>query len=333
MKTMFKRELQAELIQMAREYSIVTLIRPRQAGKTTLVQTTFPNKPYLNLESPEIRQLAELDPNGLLAKYPDGAILDEIQRVPELLSYLQVRIDQQRQNGLFILTGSHQLALHTHISQSLAGRTAILHLLPLSLSELKFTHSSMEENEQMLSGFLPRIYQENQQPTKAYRNYLQTYVERDVRLLINIGKRLTKTPKLYFVEVGLAACLLGIESVQHMQHDPLRGHLFENMVVLELLKARYNQGLDPHLFFYRDQYHKVDLIYQHAQALIPIEIKSSQTFISSFTKGLDYFSQLFPTQCSKGYVIYAGEQSQQIGWKKLINYQDANQLVKDPEIG
>lgn len=385
---MFKRAIEPELIQMAKEYPVVTVLGPRQAGKTTVVKSTFPDMPYVNMESPETRLLAETDPNEFLSRYPDGVIIDEVQRVPQLLSYIQVIVDERKKNGLYILTGSHQLNLQTHIAQSLAGRTAILHLLPLSFSEIAQHKNIIDENELMLSGFLPRIYAENQQPTKAYRHYLQTYVERDVRLLINlkelstfqkfmtvcasrigqlinyndianeigvsnntikqwlsileasfivvrlqpyfanIEKRLVKTPKLYFVETGLAAYLLGIESVQQMQRDPLRGHLFENMVVMDLIKSRYNRGLDPHLFFYRDQQkHEVDVIYKKANQLVPIEIKSSKTFTKQFMGGLDYFSRLFPEQCERGYIVYAGDQAQKIGKNELLNYRNVEKIV------
>lgn len=384
---MIKRDLQAELQQMAREYPIVTVMGPRQSGKTTLVKAAFPSKPYLNMESPENRQLAEVDPNGLLAEYPDGAIFDEIQRVPELLSYLQVIVDEKKQAGQFILTGSHQLHLHEKISQSLAGRTAILTLLPLTLMELASFTNIDNENEILLNGLLPRIYNENQQPTKAYRNYLHTYIERDVRQLIhikdlssfqkflticasrigqlinydniacevgvsnntiknwlsileasyiifrlqpyyaNINKQVVKTPKLYFTEPGLAAYLLGIETTQQMQRDPLRGQLFENLIVLELIKFRYNKGLDHRLFFYRDnQKHEVDVIFQQASELIPIEIKSSKTFHTQFMKELDYFAKLFPDKCRQGYIIYAGNSEQKLAWKQLLNFRHIQQI-------
>lgn len=385
---MIYRALQPELEQMAQEYPVVTLLGPRQAGKTTLVKQVFVDKPYVNMELLDVRELAIADPLAFLSQYPDGVVIDEVQRVPELLSYIQVRVDEQKQQGQYILTGSHQLDLHAQITQSLAGRTALLNLLPLSLSELSQVEAIKNANEVMYTGFLPRIYSEHQQPTKAYRNYLQTYIERDVRSLVNvkdlsafqqfmticasrigqlinyddmasavgvsnntikswlsileasfivrrlqpyhanIGKRLTKTPKLYFIEPGLAAYLLGIESVEHVSRDPLRGQLFENMVILELIKARYNQGLDPNLFFYRDQQHEIDAVYKQANQLIPIEIKSSQTFNKQFLKGIDYFSQVFAEQCRQGYLIYAGQQSQSIGWRHLLNYLRASEIVK-----
>lgn len=384
------REIQPELEQMAQEYPVVTLLGPRQAGKTTLVKQVFLNKPYLNMESPETRLLAESDPKAFLANYPEGAVIDEVQRVPTLLSYIQVIVDVHKKNGMYILTGSHQLDLHEQISQSLAGRTALLNLLPLSLSELQQYETIKDVDQMLYAGLLPRVHSEKQQPTKAYRNYFQTYVERDVRKLINIkdlnafhqfmticasrvgqllnyedigreiglsnntikqwlsilqasyivfllqpyhaniNKRLIKSPKLYFVEPGLAVYLLGIESAKQMHRDPLRGNLFENMIVLELIKKRYNQGLDPHLYFYRDQQkHEVDVIYKKANELIPIEIKSSQTFNKRFYKEINYFSQLFPEQCNQGYIVYAGDSSQKIGWRTLLNYLDTSTILSD----
>lgn len=385
---MIQREIRAEIEQMAREYPVVTLLGPRQGGKTTLVKEVFANKPYTNLELPEVRQLAEEDPQAFLAQYPEGAVIDEVQQVPMLLSYIQVIVDEHKQNGRYILTGSHQLDLHEKITQSLAGRTALLNLLPLSIGELLRYQTIPDENYLLYNGFLPRIYSEQQQPTKAYRNYLQTYIERDVRKMVNvkdlnafqkfmgvcasrvgqlinyedicnaigvsnntikhwlsileasyiifrlqpyyanINKRLIKTPKLYFFEPGLACYLLGIENVKQVSRDPLRGHLFENLVVLELMKKRFNQGLDPHLFYFRDQQkHEVDVVYKKANELIPIEIKSSKTFNKNFYKELDYFAKLFPEQCSEGYIVYAGTQEQSIGWRKLINYLNASTIV------
>lgn len=384
---LIKRQIAAELRQMANEYPVVTLMGPRQSGKTTLVRATFDDMPYANLEDPETRLLAESDPKGFLARYPDGAIIDEIQRVPALLSDIQVQVDQKQQNGRYILTGSHQLLLHEKISQSLAGRTALLTLLPLSLSELSQQKTLNDDNQILYQGLLPRIHSEKQQASKAYRNYLQTYIESDVRQLINLGdlstfqkfmtvcasrtgqlinynnmaneigvsnhtikhwlsvleasyvifrlqpyyanisKRLIKSPKLYFIEPGLAAYLLGIESEKQMQRDPLRGQLFENLVILELMKQRLNQGLAPNLYFYRDQQqHEVDVIYKKANELIPIEIKSAKTFNKQFLKTIDYFAQLFPEQCSQAYIIYAGESTQKIGWRQLINYLSTSEI-------
>jgi hypothetical protein len=381
---MFKRALTSKLEELACKYLVVTIIGPRQSGKTTLVKNTFKNKPYINLEAPDIRNAIKDDPRGFLAKYPEGAILDEIQRIPELLSYIQVIVDEKKIKGMFILTGSHQLQLHEAISQSLAGRTAILTLLPLSLNEIRNHGVKPELDELMLKGGYPQVYQENLDPYELYRNYFQTYVERDVRSLINLkdltlferfvkilagrigkevnleeiggeigvsantikgwisileasfiifrlqpyfenfGKRLTKSPKIYFIDVGFAAYLLGIENKNQLSRDPLRGYLFENLIVLELFKFRYNLGKDPQLYFYRDvRQHEVDVIFKQGNFLTPIEIKSSLTFNSDFLKNLKFFQELVKEKSTKGFLIYAGDQEQTIHSIELINYLNA----------
>lgn len=188
------------------QYPVVTVIGPRQSGKTTLVKHIFPEMPYANLEALDIRQLAETDPRSFLERYPDGVILDEIQKVPSLLSYIQEIVDKKGGYGLFLLTGSHQLELHHAVSQSLAGRTALLTLLPLSLQELIEGGIDIPLNELLLKGGYPRIYKDRLDPTKAYRNYFQTYVERDLRQLINV-KDLTQFERF----VRICAGRIGME--------------------------------------------------------------------------------------------------------------------------
>lgn len=184
---MIKRHIESEFIQLLAEYPIVTILGPRQAGKTTLARQLLSDYDYVNLEHPETRDFARDDPKAFLAQYSGNVIFDEIQRLPELLSYLQVAVDNQRENGRYVLTGSHQLALREAIAQSLAGRTAILHLLPFSIAELRENNLGFEKAEDYIyQGFLPRIYDQQQRPTQAYANYYQTYVERDVRQLINL---------------------------------------------------------------------------------------------------------------------------------------------------
>lgn len=378
---MFTRLIENELIRLANDYPVVTVVGPRQSGKTTLVKHCFSDKPYINLELLNTRNLALTDPQGFLDEYPEGAIIDEIQRAPDLLSYIQVIVDEKQKKGMFILTGSHQLSLHHAISQSLAGRTALLKLLPLSIAELTAAGFDYDINDYFLKGFYPRIHKDNLEPTKAYDNYFQTYVERDVRQLINvkdintfeqfiklcagrigqllninnlanelgysshtikhwlsileasfiifrlqpfyqnINKRLTKSSKLYFTDIGLATFLLEIENQSQLSSHPNRGNLFENMVILEVMKYRYNQGLSPHIYFYRDSYdHEVDLIIKMANQLIPIEIKAAKTFSTQFTKGINYLQNLLPEQINKGFIIYSGEQVQRIHNIRLLNY-------------
>lgn len=386
---MYKRDIELELQGLAKGYPIVTLIGPRQSGKTTLVKHAFPAKPYANLEAPDVRTLAETDPRNFLEKYPDGAILDEIQRVPSLLSYIQTIVDAADRKGMFILTGSHQLELHQAISQSLAGRTALLTLLPMSLRELQEAGIELRLEEALIKGGYPRVYKDSLDPTKAYRNYFQTYVERDLRQLINVkdltqferfvricagrtgqivnleeiggevglsshtvkewisileasfivfrlqpyfenfGKRVIKSPKLYFTDVGFASYLLGIENEVQMSRDPLRGHLFENLILLELVKSRLNQGLEPHLYYWRDvQKNEVDVIFKDGQRLVPIEIKSSKTYHPDFLKKLHFFQKLAPERAPKGYLIYAGDQEQTLHSIELLNYHRATHSIE-----
>ena len=273
----FDREISHEILNAAKTYPVVTLTGPRQSGKTTLVKRLFPEKAYVNLEAPDIREFAISDARGFLNQFPHGGIFDEIQRVPQLLSYIQVIVDENKEYGKFILTGSHQLALHQAISQSLAGRTAILNLFPATISELRAIGINYSADEYLFNGFFPRIYADTLEPGKAYRNYYQTYIERDVRQIINIqdlslfqkfiklcagrigsilnkeslgnevgvsqqtitqwlsileasfiifllppyfenfGKRVIKSSKLYFTDVGLASYILGIEQINQQE--------------------------------------------------------------------------------------------------------------------
>lgn len=385
---MYHRIMQEELERAAQQLPIVTVLGPRQSGKTTLVKQTFPNKPYINMESIHVRELAATDPVAFLEQYPEGAIFDEIQEVPQLLSYIQVRVDISQQPGEFILTGSHQLMLNDAISQSLAGRVALLHLLPLSLEEMSMAAIEKPVDITLYEGCYPRVHAHQLNPTKTYASYVRTYIERDIRMLLqvhnldlfqkfivlaaarvgqifnkdslagevgvsaktighwlsileacyivyrlppyfdNFGKRAVKSPKIYFCDVGLAAYLLGIESADQMARDPLRGNLFENLIVNELMKARFNRGLDPRLYFYLIAgRQKVDLIYQRGHELIPIEIKSTRTFNTSLVSGLKSFITLAPDRCVNPCLIYSGDEEMKVGGIQLLNYRHAAKAI------
>ena len=184
---MIRRAIETEFLTLLREFPVVTVLGPRQAGKTTLVRKLLKDYTYVSLENPELRQLAKEDPKQFLVRYPKRVIFDEVQRVPLLLSYLQGIVDEDPSNGQFVLTGSHQLELNQAVSQSLAGRTAILTLYPFSLAELAEAEVTFESFEEaIVKGFLPRIYDQNQRPSSAYSSYFRTYVERDVRQLIQL---------------------------------------------------------------------------------------------------------------------------------------------------
>lgn len=383
---MIKRQITAELEATAQEFPVVTITGPRQAGKTTLARMHFSSYAYANLEAPEVRALATSDPNAFFTQFPAPVIIDEIQRVPELLSAIQVRADSTRQRGQYILTGSHQPRLQEAVAQSLAGRTALLRLLPLSISELKAAGIAHARDEFIYRGFMPRLYDENINPTRLYRNYFQTYIERDVRQMINLknladfenfmrllagrigqllnlsslandvgvssttlkewlsvleasytifrltpyfenlGKRVVKSPKIYFTDTGLAAYLLGIESPEVAARDPLIGNLFENMVVIEALKARLNAGKEPELYFYRDNKgNEVDLLFRQNRQLIPIEIKSAMTFNPEFSKNIMRFQKL-TSSAQKGYIIYAGELTPSLDCADVLNFANTDTI-------
>ncbi|HEX6101132.1 MAG TPA: ATP-binding protein [Thermoanaerobaculia bacterium] len=364
-----ERALAPAIRDLFESYPIVTVTGPRQSGKTTLCRLLFPELPYVNLERPDLRESTARDPRGFLDRVNAGAIIDEVQRVPELLSYLQVHVDEHRRNGMFVLTGSEQFRLSESISQSLAGRTAILKLLPFSIEEAETARPGMTVDELLFTGFYPRIYDQRLNPTQALGDYFETYVERDVRVLggvrdlstfqrfvrlcagrvgqllnlqslgndagvshttarqwisvleasfivfllpplhANLSKRLIKTPKLYFHDVGLAAWLLGIENTTQIATHPLRGSLFENLAIGEVMKYRYNTVRGNNLYFYRDSSGlEVDLIYPLGNQFLPIEIKAGQTVTSSQVEPLEKFARIFSDQGAAPLLVYGGSE-------------------------
>ena len=363
---MIEREVMGRLTALFEQYPFVTVTGPRQSGKTTLCRAAFPNLKYVNLEAPDQREFAESDPRGFLSQLGEGAIIDEIQHVPALLSYLQVLADELGRNGLFVLTGSEQFRLSNAISQSLAGRTALLRLLPFSLAERQRIGAGGGINDILYSGFYPRILDQGLDPRQALGDYVETYVERDVRRLgeirnlsgfrlfarlcagrvgqlvnlsslgsdagvshttarewltvletsyvifqlqpyhANIRKRLVKSPKLYFYDVGLACYLIGIENAGQVATHPLRGALFENMVVAEALKHRFNRGRESNLSFFRDSRGlECDLFYETGHGIHAIEIKSGATVASDYFTSLNRVAELIPSISAKT-VIYGG---------------------------
>ena len=363
---MIEREVTPVLLSLFQQYPFVTVTGPRQSGKTTLCRAAFPDLAYVNLEAPDEREFAESDPRGLISQLSGGAVIDEVQHVPSLLSYLQVFADEVRQNGLFVLTGSEQFRLTNAISQSLAGRTALVRLLPFSLAERQRAGAIDSIDDILHSGFYPRIHDQRLSPRQALGDYFETYVERDVRRLgeirnlssfrrfvrlcagrvgqlinltslgddagvshttarewltvleasyivfqlqpffTNIRKRLVKSPKLYFYDVGLASFLIGIEHAAQIASHPLRGALFENAAVVEALKSRTNRGLQPNLSFFRDSRGlECDLFYQSGNGICAIEVKSGSTISSDFFRSLNRVSELVP-EISARAVVYGG---------------------------
>ena len=263
---------------------------PRQSGKTTLVRKVFPDKPYSNLENPDIRKFAVEDPRGFLAHYREGAILDEVQRAPELFSYLQQILDESPTTGLFILTGSNNFLIQESISQSLAGRTGQL----LNMNNLS---TEVGVNNKTIGSWIGVL------ETSFIVFRLQPYHR-------NFNKRIVKTPKLYFYDTGLAVALLGIENVKQLSLSPYRGSLFENLVIVEFLKKRYNKGKSPNLFFWRDNTgNEIDLVMESGNLIHPVEIKSGKTVSEEFFRNLRFWKKL--TGMNVGTIIYDGDLHQE----------------------
>lgn len=382
---MILRDLTPTALRLAAQYPVLTLTGPRQSGKTTLCRAAFPDKPYVSLEDPDLRRFANEDPRGFLKGVEAGAILDEIQRAPELPAYLQGLVDADPTPGRFILTGSQQFESMSQVSQSLAGRTAVLRLLPLSLAETARLGPPENASVILLKGFYPRIHDRNLDPSQALADYFTTYVERDLRQLAavhalqrfgrfvrlcagrvgqilnlsslgndagvshatarawiellqtsylvhllppwftNSGKRLIKSPKLYFHDVGLAAWLLGLRTPEQVARDPLLGGLFENFVVMEALKNRYNRGESGEMYFYRDSNgQEVDLLLPEGRQFKAVEIKAGATVNPDYFRGLSNWANTYPDTYAQGCVVYGGEAGQSrtdfpvLGWRQLV---------------
>ncbi len=387
---MISREIAPHLVRLFGQYPFVTVTGPRQSGKTTLCRSVFTDLEYVNLEALHVREFATADPRGFLAQFRDGAILDEVHRVPDLLSYLQVLADEERRNGLFVLTGSEQFGLTGAVSQSLAGRTAMLRLLPFSLAECQATGTSGRIDDILYRGCYPRIFDQGLNPTEMLADYWLTYVERDVRRiggirdldafrrfatlcagrvgqLVNLSqlggdagvtqptaaewlavleasdivfrlqpfatglrKRVTRSPKLYFCDVGLASYLIGISSADQIAAHPLRGPLFENLVVIEALKHRLNAAVRiPGLTFFRDRRGlEVDLLYPTPQGLAAIEIKAGRTIASDWFTPVRHLAESFPG-VNEQVVVYGGDEPQKRSDTSVVPLTGFAELLTD----
>ena len=382
------RELSSVLEEAYRYFSVITVTGPRQSGKTTLIRNLFPHLPYYSLESLDIRSFAENDPIAFLNQNEEGMILDEVHNAPDLLSYIQGIVDEHPDKR-YILSGSSQFAMLKRVTQSLAGRTAVFELMPLSYCETKDLTADIPLDKLLFNGFYPAIYSGRNVPEFLYPAYMKTYLDRDVRDLLQIkdmmqfhifiklcagrigslfkaselaneigvspntitswlsvlqasyivtllppyfensSKRLTKMPKLYFLDTGLACYLLGIESPEQLSRDKMRGALFENFVVTEALKQRYNQGKESNLYFYRDSnQNEIDLLLKRNTRLYGIEIKSSMTYHKDFEKALKRIDEWVKAPVDGKAVVYAGNFENTAGEIKLLNYTNMDEVLK-----
>lgn len=351
----------------SREFRAVAVVGPRQSGKSTLVKKVFPRKPYVSLEDPDERMFAASDPRAFLARYKNGAIIDEAQRVPELFNYMQGILDQTQKDGFYILTGSNNFLLQQSISQSLAGRIGYIDLLPLSYAEIiQFKQKDYSIEELILNGCYPELYDKNRKPTLWYPAYIRTYIERDVKQIRNIenslvfnrflqlcagrtgqqlnisalsnetgveiktvqawlsilqssyiihllppyhknfNKRVVKTPKLYFLDTGLACSLLGIREKKELINSHFRGALFENYVIMEMLKQKFNVGSAYGFYYWKENNGlEIDLLVDGGREMIAHEIKVTTTFNESLLKSLHQWGKL--SGSNKGVLLYNGQ--------------------------
>ncbi|MCX8010760.1 MAG: ATP-binding protein, partial [Ignavibacteria bacterium] len=357
--------------QLTKKFPILAVIGPRQSGKTTFVKSAFSGMDYVNLEEPDTCLFAQNDPRSFLNSHPNGLIIDEAQRVPELFSYIQTISDSAKKRGQFILTGSQNFLLHEKISQTLAGRVAILTLLPFNFNELSIVNAERDFSEYIYRGFYPPIYDRKIEPIDWYPNYIRTYVERDVRQLKNVSdlnsftlfvklcagrigqllnissiadecgisvntakswlsilessfvifrlqplhqnfnKRLVKMPKIYFYDTGLACSFLGISNSDQVRNHFQFGSLFENLIITELMKSRFNRGLSSNIYFWRDKLgREVDCLIDDGITKTIIEIKGGMTINDDYLKGLNYYKELSGKKNIKSFVIYGGNKSQ-----------------------
>ncbi len=384
---MVQRELKGKIIALKEKFPILTLTGARQTGKTTLLKSIYSEVPYVSLEDIDNREFALNDPRGFLSNYPNGAVIDEIQNVPTIFSYLQTVVDSKDIH--FAISGSQNFQLIEKITQSLAGRTASLKLLPFSYNELvvsgKFKFDRYEEL--VYNGGYPRIYDKNIAPIDFYSNYISTYIERDVRQIKNIenlnafsnfmklcagrtgqllniqslatdagispntakswlsvleasyvlylfqphyknfNKRIVKSPKLYFYDTGLACNLLNLENSKQLETHYLKGGLFENFVINEFLKKRFNAGKKSNLYFWQSKTKKeIDILTEQADKLIPFEVKSSKTRNESFFENLQYWKKLNKLEDNNLLnVIYGGDENiktskgNYISWRNIFD--------------
>ena len=383
------RKMEKTALKLMEGFPCLAVTGARQSGKTTLARYLFPEKPYVSLEDPDQREFAENDPRSFLDRFPDGALLDEAQRVPSLFSYLQGRIDLDGRMGLFVLTGSQHFHLLESITQSLAGRTALLQLPPFSFDELRSAGLLPESaDEAILSGGYPPLHTRTVERAAWFANYTATYLERDVRSMLNVrdlftfqrflrlcsgragqlvnfsslagecgvvhntakawlsileagsivflvrpyfrnfNKRLLQTPKLYFHDTGLLCHLLGIRSEEQLETHPLRGAVFENMVAVELLKARLNEGHEPELYFWRDRSgFEIDFLIENDGLLDAVAVKSGKTVTREFFRAIGRWKEIAGKNAGKTFLIYGGDEEYEREGHSVLSWRNAGGIA------
>lgn len=374
------RTMEGIIREAAKYFSVISVTGPRQSGKSTLLKYLFPNVPKYSLKDVNVREFAEHDPVAFLHQHPGGMFIDEVQKVPQLLEYIQGIVDDNP-DCQFLLTGSSNFELLHSLSESLPGRAGVYELLPMTYHESESTMGEMSLNEFLYSGLYPAICAKKNKARLFYPSYVKTYLERDVRDLLkikdqmqfmkfmklcaarvgsvfnaseiagqlgvdgktvtswlsvlqasylvtllppyyeNISKRLVKSPKLYFNDPGLACFLLDIESPRQLERDKMRGAIFENYVVMEVIKHRYNRGLLDGVYFYRDSnQNEVDILLKEEGEITAIEVKSSMTYHSSFEDSISKLAEWIKTPISNKLIVYTGDFENTTADIKVLNY-------------
>ena len=374
------RSIEEVIIEASKYFSVISVTGPRQSGKSTLLKHLFPEVPRYSLKDINVREFAKHDPIAFLRQHPKGMFIDEVQKVPQLLEYIQGIVDDNPETQ-YLLTGSSNFELLSHLSESLPGRAGVFELLPMTYNETETTVSDASVDTFLYSGLYPAICAKKNTPRFFYPSYVKTYLERDVRDLLkikdqmqfmnfmklcaarigsifnaselsaqlgvdsktishwlsvlqasyivallppyyeNISKRLVKSPKLYFCDPGLACFLLDIESPRQLERDKMRGAIFENYVVMEIIKYRYNRGLFGGVYFYRDSnQNEVDILLKEEGEITAIEVKSAMTYHTSFADSISKLPSWIKTPVIKKMIVYTGDFENTSGDVKLINY-------------
>ena len=381
------RDISATILEASKYFPVICVTGPRQSGKSTLVTHLFPDYDRFSLEDLDVRSFAQKDPIAFLSQTENGLILDEVQKVPELLSYIQGIVDENP-NRKFILSGSSNFTLINSISQSLAGRVGMFDLLPMSLAESLEPYREKSLDEILFNGLYPAVCSGKNIAKFYYPSYVRTYLERDVRELTNVknmmqfntflrlcagrigsifnaselanevgvaantitawlsileasyvvtllhpysgntNKRLIKSPKLYFCDTGLACYLLDIESPTQLAHDKMKGRLFENLIVMEALKSRFNQGKKSNLYFYRDSnQNEIDLLTLENGKVNAIEIKSAMTYTPDFEKTIAKLDSFIKESVGRKAIVYAGSLENTAADIKLLNFRNLCEIL------
>ena len=381
------RKIEETILEASKYFSVITVSGPRQSGKSTLLTQLFPLYEKYSLKDLNILDYAKNDPIAFLNQTDEGMFIDEIQRCPQLLDYIQGIVDNNPKRH-FALSGSSNFEVTRNLSESLAGRAGVFELLPMSIKEVTGKVDLDNLNQILYNGLYPSICAKKNIAKFFYPSYVRTYLEKDVRDLLqikdqirftkflklcaarigslfnaselgaevgvssktishwlsvlqasylitllppyyeNIPKRLVKSPKLYFNDPGLACYLLDIETPQQLDRDKMRGAIFENMIVMEAIKHRYNMGLEGGVFFYRDSnQNEVDILIKQEGELTAIEVKSSMTYSSSFEKTLTQIEGWIKTPISKKAIVYSGDFENSSGDINLINYRHISSIL------